>query len=81
MIINENEYGAPWNDQFYDVIFYFVLNLDDVKFISEQLTTSFCLSGPHEYEYSELKEYAYDKIHEDYKFDYDQIIILNINQH
>ena len=81
MIINENEYGAPWNDQFYDVIFYFVLNLDDVEFTSEQLTTTFCLSGPCEYEYSELKEHACNKITEEYKVDYDQIIILNINQH
>ena len=25
MIINENEYGAPWNNQFYYVTFYFTL--------------------------------------------------------
>ena len=81
MIINENEYGAPWNDQFYDVTFYFKLELEGVEFTSEQLEITFCLSGPRNYSYSELKEYAYDKIHEEYKFDYDQIIILNINQH
>ena len=81
MIINENEYGAPWNDQFYDITFYFQLELEGIKFISEQLEITFCLYGPRDYSYSELKEYAYDKIHEEYKFDYDQIIILNINQH
>ena len=37
MIINENEYGAPWNDQFYDVTFYFTLELEGVEFTSEEL--------------------------------------------
>ena len=81
MIINENEYGAPWNDQFYDVTFYFKLEQEGMEFTSEKLDTTFCLSGPYNYDYSELKEYAYKKIDEEYNIDYDQIVILNINQH
>lgn len=81
MIINENEYGAPWNDQLYDVTFYFTLEQEGIEFTSEELDTTLCLSGPRNYDYSELKEYAYNKIKEEYKIDYDQIVILNINQH
>lgn len=55
--------------------------MEEIEFTSEELDTTLHLSGPRNYSYSELKEYAYDKIHEEYKFDYDQIIILNINQH
>lgn len=81
MIVNENEFGAPWNDQFYRVTFYFQLELENIKFTSEQLEITFCLSGPCNYEYSELKEHAYNTINEQYDIDYDQIIILNINQY
>lgn len=80
MITRNEEFGAPWNDQFYNVTFYFKLNLDGVEFISEQLETQFTLSGPHNYDYSELKEHAYNTIDNVYKFDYNQIVILNINQ-
>ena len=80
MITRNEEFGAPWNDQFYNVKFYFKLNLDGVEFTSEQLETFFILQGPYNYEYCELEKYAHDAICDIYKFDYDQIVILNINQ-
>lgn len=80
MLTNDSEFGAPWNDQFYDVTFYFRLELNDIKFTSEQLEISFCLSGPRDYDHSELREFAYNAICEEYKFDYDQIIIIDITQ-
>jgi hypothetical protein len=80
MTINENEYGAPWNDQFYDVVFYFKLTLDDILFTSGNLETSFTLSGPKQYSYSELKIAAESTIYGEYDFDYDEIVIVNINQ-
>lgn len=81
MVINDNEFTAPWNDQFYDVVFYFTLNWDNVKFTSEQLMIQMVLSGPCEYSYYELKTLACDRIREEYDFDYDEIIIVNINEH
>ena len=80
MIINENEYGAPWNDQFYNVVFYFKLTLGNVLFTSENLETSFTLSGPKQYSYSELKKAAESMIYGEYDFDYDEIVIVNINE-
>ena len=80
MITRNEEFGAPWNDQFYNVTFYFKLNLNGIEFVSEQLEIQFTLSGPYNYDHSELKEYAYNAIDDIYKFDYNQIIILNINQ-
>lgn len=80
MIINENEYGAPWNDQFYNVVFYFKLTLGDILFTSENLETSFTLSGPKQYSYSELKKAAKSMIYGEYNFDYDEIVIVNINE-
>ncbi len=81
MIIYNEEFGAPWNDQLYNVVFYFKLTLGNVLFTSENLETSFTLSGPKQYSYSELKRAAESIIYGEYDFDYDQIVILNINQH
>jgi len=80
MIINNEEYGAPWNDQFYNVTFYFIIELENIKFKSELLELSFCLSGPYNYEYSELKNHTLEQIHETYKIDYDDIMIVDINK-
>lgn len=81
MIINENEFGAPWNDQFYDVTFYFRMEINGVEFKSEQLENMFVLSGPKYYDYDELKSYAHRHIYENYYIDDADIIILNINEH
>lgn len=80
MIIYNEEFGAPWNDQFYNVVFYFKLTLGDVLFTSENLETSFTLIGPKQYSYSELKIAAESTIYGEYDFDYDEIVIVNINQ-
>ena len=66
--------------QFYNVIFYFIIELEGIEFKSEQFELSFCLSGPYNYEYSELKNYALERIRETYKIDYDDIIIVDINE-
>ena len=81
MTLDNNEFAAPWNDQFYDVTFYFILEWDRVKFTSEKLEIQLILSGPYEYSYSELKKLACDQIRKEYDFDYDEIVITNINEH
>lgn len=49
MLVSDNEYGAPWNDQFYKVIL-----------MNEQgtYTDVMCLSGPKDYSDDELMDYA-----------------------
>lgn len=49
MLINNNEYGAPWNDQFYVVTY----EVDE-----DVLTEVMVLSGPHKYTNIELNAYA-----------------------
>lgn len=81
MTTYNEQFGAPWNDQFYNVVFYFKLILGNVLFTSENLETSFTLSGPKQYSYSELKKAAESMIYGEYNFDYDEIVITNINEH
>lgn len=50
MLINDNAYGAPWNDQFYWVTY---VNEDGQEY-TEQLV----LSGPKDYFPEELMENA-----------------------
>lgn len=50
MLINDNEYSAPWNDQFYIVT---VRNEDNIEW-EETLT----LSGPRDYDDYDLLEAA-----------------------
>ena len=80
MIIRNEEFGAPWNDQFYTITFYFKTKINNVEFTSETLENTLVLGGPHDYDYEELKSYAYRQIYENYYIDDAEIIILNINQ-
>lgn len=49
MLINDNEYGAPWNDQFYVVTY---------KVDEDIFTEVMVLSGPRRYTNAELNAYA-----------------------
>lgn len=50
MLISDNEFGAPWNDQFYEVRY---ITMDgDVE------TETMVLSGPKEYDEEELYKKA-----------------------
>ena len=49
MLINDNEYGAPWNDQFYLVTY-----KEDDEVQKEIIT----LNGPKKYDEYDLKEVA-----------------------
>lgn len=49
MLVNDNEYGAPWNDQFYVVTY----ELDE-----DIITDTMVLSGPYHYTYDDLMENA-----------------------
>ena len=50
MLVNDNEYGAPWNDQFYEVAYE-----DDEEIITDTIV----LSGPKHYTTDELKSQVY----------------------
>ena len=45
MLVNDNEYGAPWNDQFYVVTY---------EFEEDVFTEVMVLSGPYKYSDREL---------------------------
>lgn len=83
MLINETEFGAPWNDQCYIVTFYLTITFGDILFKSSELHIEICLRGPKKYSEIELEEYAQTAIIEEYKdlFEYDNFIvhILNIS--
>lgn len=79
MLINDSEFGAPWNDQFYNIEFHFELDQDGIGFVSEKLKTKIVLSGPKDYDKNYILDVAYDQIRSEYDFDYDNIVIDNIN--
>ena len=56
------------------------MNVNGITFTSEQLENTLVLSGPRNYDYDELKSYAYRQIYENYYIDDADIIILSINQ-
>lgn len=77
MLIKDNEFGAPWNDQNYTVVFFLTVDFNGLEFKSKNLEESFTLSGPKHYDSHELNEEAYRIIKERYKslFEYDNFII------
>lgn len=79
MITLNNEFGAPWNDQFYRVYFHFELDQDGLGFVSEKLETEITLSGPKDYEKDYIIDCALEVIKKEYEnLDYDTIVIDNI---
>ena len=53
MLVADNEFGAPWNDQFYKVR---MMSIEEtIPDIVEEILT---LSGPREYDEDELYEEA-----------------------
>ena len=50
MLVSDNEFGAPWNDQFYKVKYESM----DGEILEENLT----LDGPKQYSYAELRHKA-----------------------
>lgn len=77
MLINDTEFGAPWNDQCYTVTFYLTIAFQEVLFKSSEQYIEMCLPGPQKYTEEELLEYAKVHIKEEYKelFDYDNFLI------
>ena len=78
MTIYNEQFGAPWNDQFYSIKFHFELDLDGIGFVSEQLETAITLLGPKDYEKEYIIEIASKTIEKEYDIDYDTIVIDNI---
>ena len=79
MIINNNEFGAPWNDQFYRIYFHFEFEQDGIGFFSKKLETEITLSGPKDYEKDYIIDCALEVIKKEYEnLDYDTIVIDNI---
>lgn len=81
MLINDTEFGAPWNDQCYTVTFYLTITFQDILFKSSELHIEMCLHGPKKYTEDELLEYAKTSVIEKYKdlFDYDNFIVHILN--
>lgn len=77
MIINDTEFGAPWNDQCYTVQFYLTWKYNHIMFTSNILYEEICLPGPKKYTEDELCEFAKIHITEIYAdlFDFDNFII------
>lgn len=49
MLINDNEYGAPWNDQLYVVTY---------KLDEDEIVDALVLQGPYHYTDDEIATYA-----------------------
>ncbi len=51
MLVADNEFGAPWNDQFYTVR-YIIVDTGEIN------TETMVLDGPKRYDYDELDQHA-----------------------
>lgn len=58
MIINDTEFGAPWNDQCYTVKYYLTWKYNYIMFTSNTLYDEMCLPGPKKYTEDELSDFA-----------------------
>ena len=67
MITKNEEFGAPWNDQFYTIEFHWELNVEGILFSSETDNVIITLPGPKQYSDLQIKKYSIERIHELYK--------------
>ena len=80
MITRNEEFGAPWNDQFYTVEFHWELDIKGLIFSSEQDSIIITLPGPKQYSDLQIKKHSIDRIYELYEglldSDFDNKLII-----
>lgn len=81
MITKDNEFGAPWNDQFYTIKYIFKLDVEFLTFTSDVNELIITLPGPKQYSDSEISKYALEEISKTYTFKefYPETLIIKID--
>lgn len=67
--VSDNTYGAPWNDQSYEVVFQLFHEINGMTFQTENLMTEMLLQGPSKYDYEFLEDCAIEQISSDPEFE------------